>query len=237
MASAVSAFEYYSVNRDTLVLSMPSANSSVVAPLTRGEVLLQIDEQGEWSKVFFLSPDKQPLKGWLLSSAINAQAKVHAGAVSNSTDYFSSTVDKLRLRKGPGAGFEVLGTLSRKQIVKRLHTEGGWAKIKYKTASGSASQAWVSASYLKPVNSAEDFKQQPRSALVPVEVTTNQYRVIGSKVNFRQGPDTSFPVIGQLNHDQQVKIIAEQGDWKKIHYDLLGKELSGWMAGRFLKPM
>jgi len=87
------------------------------------------------------------------------------------------------------------------------------------------------------VNSAEDFKQQSRSTLVSEGVTKNQHRVIGSKVNFRRGPDTSFPVIGQLNNDQQVSIIAEQGDWKKVQYGLLGDELSGWMAGRFLKLM
>ncbi|WP_432473191.1 SH3 domain-containing protein [Amphritea sp. HPY] len=234
ISGIASAFEYYSVNRDTLVLSMPSVNGTVVAPLARGQVLLQIDEQGDWSKVFFLSPEKQPLKGWLLSNTINAQAKVRAGTGANSTDYFSSSVDKLRLRMGPGADFEVLGTLSRKQVVKRLHSEGDWAKIRYRTASGSAAQSWVAAAYLKPVTSPADFKQQ--SVTASVNQTANLYRVTGSKVNFRQGPDTSFPVIGQLNRDQQVKIIAEQGEWKKIRYDLLGKELSGWMVGRFLKP-
>lgn len=237
VSGTAAAFEYFSVNQDSAVLSEPQPGSGVIAELSRGQILLQIDQQGEWSKVFFLSDQKQPLKGWLLSTAITASATHQPGLKTEETVYYISKVDKLRLRKGPGTQFQVVGALDLKQVVKRLHTEAGWMKVKYKTDGGNAAQAWTAMNYLKPVRSVEELKGESTSSTKLKPTVSGLYRVKGSKVNFRQGPGISFPVVGQLNHDQQVKVVAEKGEWKQINYDLLGREVSGWMVGSFLRPM
>ncbi len=61
--------------------------------------------------------------------------------------------------------------------------------------------------------------------------------VTGSRVNMRQGPGTTYAVVGTLYYDDQVEILDDLGDgWVQLRK--VGSDRIGWMAARFVgKPV
>ncbi|GGK59203.1 SH3 domain-containing protein [Amphritea balenae] len=237
-STLVMAFDYYVVNKNAAVFTQPSGQDSI-AQLRAGEVLLEIDQQGEWSKVFFLSKDKQPLKGWMKTRDLTSQGdKREPTEVTD--DYYLATVDNLRLRGGPGTNHEVVGRLSDQQMVKQLNRSGDWVQVKYKDTAGITSQAWVSGRYLKPAKAVTQNKvvaqnQHQNKSAPNVNSAEQSYVITGSDVNFRSGPGASYAVVGKLSKPHKVKVIASQQGWKQIHVDLKGKPLTGWIVKRYLR--
>lgn len=54
--------------------------------------------------------------------------------------------------------------------------------------------------------------------------------VTGSSVNQRQGPSTTYAIIGSLAEDTRVEVLSQNGQWTQVR-SRLG---DGWMASRFL---
>ena len=74
--------------------------------------------------------------------------------------------------------------------------------------------------------------EQPEVAAAPVEIR----EITGSRVNMRQGPGTTYPVIGTLFYDDQVEVLDDLGNgWVQLRK--VGDNRIGWMAARFVgKP-
>lgn len=74
--------------------------------------------------------------------------------------------------------------------------------------------------------------EQPEAAADQVEI----HEVTGSRVNMRQGPGTTYPVIGTLFYDDQVEVLDDLGNgWVQLRK--VGDNRIGWMAARFVgKP-
>ncbi|BBB26661.1 SH3 domain-containing protein [Amphritea japonica] len=237
-SSLSQAFEYFMVNRAAEVFTDPGGKE-VMSQLAKGNVLLEIDKQGEWSKVFFLTAKKQPLKGWVLSKNLTAQQQGATRSVSEgSGEYYTVTVAALRLRRGPGSEHPVVGGLKRNQMVKQLHRDGEWIKVRYRNESGKTAQAWTAARFLQPAKAASKANttvSSSRAATPNADATISFSRVKGTQVNFRSGPGSNYRVVGQLSHPQEVEVIASQKEWKKIRTDLEGKQVTGWIVERLLE--
>lgn len=58
-------------------------------------------------------------------------------------------------------------------------------------------------------------------------------QVTGSRVNMRQGPGTTYPVIGTLFYDDQVEVVQSLGNgWVQLRR--VSDNRIGWMAERFV---
>ncbi len=232
------AFEYFVVNQAAKVFSAPDSND-VIMQLNKGNVLLEIDQQGNWSKVFLLTPKKEPLKGWVLRKNLTSQQQGATRTVDkDSGEYYTVAVNALRLRSGPGEEHPVVGGLKLDQMVKPLHREGKWLKIRYRNESGNTAQAWTAARFLKPVKVASKGKatiSAHKASSAKPDRGKILYRVKGRQVNFRSGPGAEYRVIGQLNKPQQVEVIASQQEWKKISTNLNGEKVTGWIVSHLLE--
>lgn len=230
LPGTAAAFEYFVVNQQVQVYTKPGS-SEPMAKLAAGEVLLEIDKQGGWSKVFFLNDQKQPLKGWMKSQFLTAQGAA-SGAADSDTTYYSATVNNLRLRKGPGADQPVVGRLQKSQMVKLLTEAGGWSKVKYKDSAGVTGQAWTASRYLKPMSSASQTTvAQPKASVI------KNAQVTASDVNFRSGPGANYRVLGQLSQPLKVELLESRAEWRKVRAKLNGSVVTGWMVNRFLRPV
>ncbi len=221
------AFDYFVVNRDAEVYSAPDS-SELLTRLSKGNVLLEIDKKGAWSRVFFLTPDKQPLKGWMLSDRLTAQQQEKSSPKIVGYTH-TVAVDSLRLRQGPGGNYTVVGSLRRDQQVSELKREGDWVNVGYRNEAGNLENAWTAGRFLKPIAA--------QSVTTSVEALAGQYRVSGEKVNFRSGPGTGYRVVGKVSAPQLVTVIERRKDWMKIRVEENGVSLSGWIAQRFLEPV
>ncbi|MDO6562173.1 SH3 domain-containing protein [Amphritea sp. 1_MG-2023] len=233
-STAALAFDYFLVNDDSAVYAAPESQE-VLTRLHKGSVLLQIDQQGAWSKVFFLSADKQPLKGWMLSDTLRPQQQ---GSRADNTLIVS--VKSLRLRQGPGTEYPVVGSLTQHQQVAERQREGDWVKISYRNQAGNTLEAWTAGRFLRSSASlmaANENASEERPTTARVSSATGVYQVGGTHVNFRSGPGTEFSVVGKLNAPQRVEAIKQQHGWLNIRVEQDGRLLSGWILKRLLKPV
>lgn len=77
------------------------------------------------------------------------------------------------------------------------------------------------------------FDTAPTKAALAVEkVSSTDATVTASKLNIRQGPSVSFPVIGQLDQGQAVKVLSKLGNWYAV-YDL-EKGCIGAVDGKYI---
>lgn len=76
----------------------------------------------------------------------------------------------------------------------------------------------------------------PRSARAPVEPAAAETRievVTAKALNLRSGPGTEHGVAGKLVKGDRVRVLDEQGDWKRVQSEKSGSE--GWASARYLR--
>ncbi|MBR9867023.1 MAG: SH3 domain-containing protein [Oceanospirillales bacterium] len=227
------AFDYFVVNRDADIYSAPGG-SEVLTRLSKGIVLLEIDKKEPWSKVFFLSPDKQSLKGWMLSESLTSQRQEEHSPLAAGPK-LTVAVNSLRLRKGPGVNHVAVGTLRREQQVTELQRDGGWVKVEYRHDSGKVVEAWAAARYFR--SSASQMVFRDESVISSSGKTFSLFRVTAANVNLRSGPGSGFPVVGRLSFPQQVEVSEHQKAWRKVRVPGSGDAMSGWMSQHFLEQV
>jgi len=64
------------------------------------------------------------------------------------------------------------------------------------------------------------------------EPTADYWYVTGSRVNLRQGPGTSNPVVGQVTWGTEAEVLSDHDGWYEIR--LADGSVSGWIFGKFL---
>lgn len=132
------------------VRSEPAANAVVTGSLKNGALVTVTEEQHGWSKVRSGS-----ISGWVAGYYLKklgntaATSSASASLTAVKTSYTSSgtatvTASSLRIRGGPGTGFEVLGSLQSGDSVTVLLRRDGWVRIR--KANGEA--GWVAGQYI-----------------------------------------------------------------------------------------
>ncbi|MGI6226476.1 MAG: SH3 domain-containing protein [Peptococcales bacterium] len=112
----------------------------------------------------------------------------------------------VNIRKGPGTEYEVTGQVKAGSLLTILKSENNWCLVKLPDGK----QGWV-ASWLVKIN----------------RVAGAQVGFInGSNVNVRQGANTTYPLLFQLNKGDQVTIKDEKSGW----YLIESSKGSGWVA-------
>ncbi|MBY9079148.1 N-acetylmuramoyl-L-alanine amidase [Paenibacillus sp. HN-1] len=135
------------------VRSEPAAGSAITGSLQSGAVVTVTDEQHGWLKI-----RKGSLTGWVagyylkrssgspsaVQSSPSPAASSSSAGGSSSRSRATVTADSLRIRSGPGTGYEVVGSLRTGNSVTVLSSRSGWTNIR--TAEGVT--GWVSSSYI-----------------------------------------------------------------------------------------
>ncbi len=70
------------------------------------------------------------------------------------------------------------------------------------------------------------------AALAVEKVSSTDATVTADKLNVRQGPSVSFPVIGKLDKGQELKVLSKIGNWYAV-YDLKNGYV-GAVDGRYI---
>ena len=118
-----------------------------------------------------------------------------------------TTVDSLRIRKGPGISYPETGAINEAAGKKNLYTiveeQNGWGRLK----SGAG---WISLTYTQ---------KEGESYLV--RTTVDSLRI-------RKGPGVAYDAVGAINEEQGAKkkytIIEEQNGWGRL------KSGAGWIS-------
>jgi len=69
------ALEYYQVNGSNInVRKGPGQNWHVIDQIDKDQLVLETRREGLWSEVFFLTPNKQKVKGWVFNRYLSLQS-------------------------------------------------------------------------------------------------------------------------------------------------------------------
>lgn len=132
--------------------------------------------------------------------SINGQPATPASLVDSPVTTVETgivTTSSLNIRKGPGAGFPVVASLSAGAMVNIYESASGWLRI-------SNQDEWV----------AEKFIIKARKS-----------RVIAASLNIRSGPGSQYAKLGALPKDSEALIYEVREGWCRI--DINEKWVSG----------
>ena len=115
----------------------------------------------------------------------------------------------LNVRGRPAGDGKILGRLSQDAIVQILGETSNWFEIAYQSGSG-----FVHADYVRPVT-------QP---------STLRARVTTSRLNVRDAPSRTAPVIGTLQESAIANLLGEHGEWVEIEFN----NGSGFASSRYV---
>ncbi|MFD2414644.1 N-acetylmuramoyl-L-alanine amidase [Paenibacillus rhizoplanae] len=135
------------------VRSEPAASAAVTGTLAAGATVTVTEEQHGWLKVragsvsgwvagYYLKRTSGSSSTSTSSSSTGSKAAVKTTAASSGTAVV--TASSLRIRSGPGTGYEVVGSLQSGNKVTLLLRQGEWSRVR--AAGGTV--GWVSSGYL-----------------------------------------------------------------------------------------
>ncbi|MFC4100794.1 N-acetylmuramoyl-L-alanine amidase [Paenibacillus xanthanilyticus] len=136
---------FYQVSTDSLnVRNDPSEKGAIVGSLRKGDVVEVSDETHGWFQVALNKTSGWVAGYYLVKASSGKQTTVSSGTSSVKAGAQTVQADSLRMRKGPGTGYAVVGGLYKGEAVTVIDRDGDWVKVK--TPDGQ--QGWVAAQYI-----------------------------------------------------------------------------------------
>ena len=114
--------------------------------------------------------------------------------------------DLLRIRKGPGTNYAVVGYLSSETKVTILEIEGSWGRI---------DEGWISMDYV-------DLDREDENS-----ADTWTGIVTADCLNVREGAGTNYKIVGRIYEGAKVTILETKGSWGRIS--------TGWISLDYVK--
>lgn len=199
----------FTVQADSLhVRKGPSTSDEILGHVMQGDALKVLGEVQGWYQVQYNGQTAYVSKDFLAQSA------------SAPDNDYKVTVSSLRVRTGPSTSHDVIGDLSRGDVVQVVGELQNWYKISYKGQT-----AYVSKDY---VSHGQD--QTALQSLQTVDPNGN-YIVDVPSLRIRTGAAIYHPVIGGVTQGEALKVTGIENGWYKI--DRGGK--TGYVSAQYVK--
>lgn len=183
----------------------------VISQAKKGDTYALISEQADWFEIK-LSNGKV---GWVANWLATKNGVTNDNNETSHSQTGIVTTDDLRVRKGPSTSDEVIGYLNRGEKVQISALQNDWAKIDSTFGVG-----WVSTQFMM-IQQQSDMNESERNIGV---VTTDI-------LNVRLAPSTDAEVIGKLQANDEVTIVAEEADW----FEIVFGQASGWIHNQYVQ--
>lgn len=172
-----------------------------------------LSQKGEWIEIGF-----QGKKGWVASWLVSLNASSQGTpAMDGNSSQALVTTDGLRVRKGPGTGYAVLGTVHKGAAYKIQDSKGSWIKLQTPYGDG-----WVSSEYVQVSSKKKNT----------TNVSTGKTgKITANSLNIRSKPSLQGSVIGKLNTGDIVTVTSQNGSWTEISFS--GN--TGWISSQYIK--
>lgn len=118
----------------------------------------------------------------------------------------------VNFREGPSTSYKSYGMLpvgTEVQVIE--YTNSSWYKVTYNSKVG-----YIHTNYL--------------TEKVETPLASNEYIVLGSQVNVRKGPSTSYKIVTTAKRGTRVEVTGKSGNWYKIKVN----SQTGYMRSDYL---
>ncbi|MDC3415629.1 N-acetylmuramoyl-L-alanine amidase [Aquibacillus salsiterrae] len=117
-------------------------------------------------------------------------------------------VNNLNVRSGPSLNDEVITKVDKDEVYEVLDEQEDWVQIKVKDQTG-----WVSKDYINFSNIDEQAQGLEEDKL------TSRAVIKYEEVNIRNGPSTSYEIIGFAKKGESYPIKNQENDWTEIEFN------------------
>ncbi|NLU50745.1 MAG: SH3 domain-containing protein [Syntrophomonadaceae bacterium] len=131
-----------------------------------------------------------------------------AGAAQAATGTITGSV--VNIRGGPGTSYTKVGSITKGARVEVIKQSGGWYQIRF---AGNRT-GWVAGSLISVKSTASAATSTPSRALTSPGVKVVQ--VTGSLVNLREGPGTTYPIIGKVTRGTVLTVVGTKNQWYEV---------------------
>jgi N-acetylmuramoyl-L-alanine amidase len=208
------------INVDSLnVRSGPGLSYNLVSSVNRNEEYEVLAKDGEWIQIKI----SNSIKGWVASWLVTEKKEEKIQAPSSPAvklEKLESIANGLRIRKGPGTSFQVIGSVKKGDVLQFKEKNENWIHITYKEYDG-----WVHSDYVKGVPTVTDSPKQEEKILIKIGSVT------ATSLNVRLSPSLNAAVLGKVQKNDRVNIYAEKYDWYEININ----NKTGWVHKDYIK--
>ncbi|SFA94693.1 MULTISPECIES: SH3 domain-containing protein [unclassified Bacillus (in: firmicutes)] len=203
------------INQDQVNIRQgPGLSYPIVKKANKNDSFSVIKEEADWIQLN-LSGDK---KGWVANWLVtknkgSSESQAGSDAEVNTND--------LRVRKGPGTNFQVIGYLNKGDKVKVLETNENWIEI-----SSGFGEGWVSKQFLDISSSGKKNNDNTSKDKIIGEGT-----IQASSLNVRSKPSLSGTVLGKLPKGTNVQVYSQSTEWTEIQYS----SQRAWISSQFIE--
>lgn len=187
------------------IRSGPSADCSAVGQVNKGTVLPVTGVNGAFYQVNYNGST-----AYISSSYLSLGGGTQSGGTSSEQSSTGETAsgtaviigDYVRMRAGPGTGYEILGSYNSGDKMELLGKSGDWYNVR-----SNGIQGYIYAQYLST---------SPASNVTPM-ADTMAWTTTG--VYFRQAPSTDSTSLQLLYAGTAVTINGKTGEWYRVLYN------------------
>jgi N-acetylmuramoyl-L-alanine amidase len=205
-------------NVDSLhVRSGPGLSYNLVTSVDRNEEYEVLAKDGEWIRIKISSN----LSGWVASWLVSEKKEEKKQETSSNPvklEKLESTANGLRIRKGPGTSFQVVGSVNKGDVLEFKEKNENWVHISFKDYDG-----WVHSDFVKGIPT--DSPQEEEKIFI------KSGSVTADSLNVRLSPSLNAAVMGKVQKNDQVDIYAEKYDWFEIKIN----NKTGWVHKDYIK--
>ncbi|MEH7887162.1 SH3 domain-containing protein [Bacillus sp. JJ1609] len=196
----------------------PGLSYPVAGSVKKGEKYSIVKQEGDWIQIS-LGRSK---KGWVAEWFTAMESNVLPAVTQSPTGTTGSvTANGLRVRKGPGTEFQIIGSLNSGQAVEIMNSNDKWTEVRT-----SSIQGWVAKEFIITIKDSKETGTPANN-----EKAKTKGVVTADSLNVREKPSTNAKTIGSLKRGAEVSIFSQSNGWAEITYS----EKKAWVSDQFLK--
>ncbi|MBY0123913.1 SH3 domain-containing protein [Bacillus sp. S/N-304-OC-R1] len=193
----------------------PGLSYPIVAKAKKGEQYPLLSEKNEWMEIQLGNGVRGWVANWLVTKVNANQSTNHSADTlgKNKTAIISS--DGLRIRKGPGTSYAVIGTANKGDKFTVLSQNGDWVNLQTPFGSG-----WVSNDFVQLQTTNASNSSGKSQGIISV-----------NSLNVRSSPSLNSSIIGKLQLGDNVSILSQTSEWTEISF----AGTNAWISSQYIQ--
>lgn len=214
------------VTTDSLnIRQHPSTNGEVIGRLDQGEIVNVTAEKNGWAKITLNGEEAWISSQYLRFNSNLSDEETNVNVQTKKVGQAVVTATSLNVRDQGTLNGEVIGAITKGQIVTILEEQNNWLKIEY----GLGEVGWAASWF---------FTKEDTETEQTVSQVENQHVTIATDgTNIRSAPDVQSEVIQHADQGETFEIAEQIEDWYEIILDNGEKGfVAGWIVSNSGSP-
>ncbi|MBY6036475.1 SH3 domain-containing protein [Fictibacillus nanhaiensis] len=215
----------------------PATDQAIVGALKNGTIVAVLKQEGKWSSITYGKMTGWVSNAYLLDQSTNLKIpetpqnpdkKNENNTPAKQGKWGTVTANYLNFRSSGHLNAPIIGSFKSGTAVQILSEVNGWSSVQ--TTDGK--KGWVSSKYVSVQNGTSPVKiptnSETKPPAPPPASVLKKVVVMADGVNIRQGPSTSYLIVGKANQGDEYVYVQSKNDWVQLK---LSNGNSAWIAG------